>query len=304
MSFEDRLREKLKRAEMQMPASRVDLQETMAGARRGLMLRYALTTLAIVVAIAGGAVAADDLFGNDTSAPAPAGSPSPKPTPSPSDAATEHDADPNLAVRAAKAWIAALGDGDKERAWDLMTARARSSYDTYAAFASDTGLAEGWATWAFAEDVAYSHHTLASNGPTAVVVVTVSGTRQIQGTTERSAGAMVVDVQVDGARVDPFTAAGGTDIEPAGTLEGGSPHEAGKPVSVEAHVPEQATDVYFLVSARPGPVTPAQTEPAANARVLAQSTIAPLPPGSHWVTIAASLPDGSVWTRPVEFEVE
>jgi hypothetical protein len=297
MSFEDRLREKLKRAEMQMPPVRVDLQETMVGARRGLILRYALSALAIIVAIAGGAFAANDLFGNDVPTPGPAGSPSP------SDAAAEHDADPSLAVPAAKAWIAALGDGDRERAWDLLTPGAKASFDSYAAFESNTGLAEGWATWAFAEDVAYSHHALASSGPTAVVVVTVSGTRQLEGTTERSAAAMVVDVEEDEALVDPFAGAGGTNIEPTGTLGRGA-HEAGKPVSLEAHVPERATDVYFLVSARSGPVTPAQTEPAGNARILARSTLAPLPPGNYWVTIVASLPDGSVWTRPVELEVE
>jgi hypothetical protein len=299
MSFEDRLREKLKRAETQMPLARVDLQETMVGARRGLILRYAVSILAIIIAIAGGAFAANDLFGNDVPTPAPAGSPSP----SPSDAATEHDADPSLAVPAAKAWIAALGEGDRERAWDLMTARARASFDSYAAFESNTGLAEGWATWAFAKDVVYSHHTLASSGPTAVVVVTISGTRQVEGTTERSAAAMMVDVEEDGALVDPFGGAGGTNIEPTGTLRRGA-HAAGKPVSLEAHVPERATDVYFLVSARSGPVTPAQTEPAGNARVLARSTLAPLPPGNHWVTIVASLADGSVWTRLVELEVE
>jgi hypothetical protein len=299
MSFEDRLREKLKRAETQMPLARVDLQETMVGARRGLILRYAVSILAIIIAIAGGAFAANDLFGNDVPTPAPAGSPSP----SPSDAATEHDADPSLAVPAAKAWIAAMGEGDRERAWDLMTARARASFDSYAAFESNTGLAEGWATWALAKDVVYSHHTLASSGPTAVVVVTISGTRQVEGTTERSAAAMMVDVEEDGALVDPFGGAGGTNIEPTGTLRRGA-HEAGKPVSLEAHVPERATDVYFLVSARSGPVTPAQTEPAGNARVLARSTLAPLPPGNHWVTIVASLADGSVWTRLVELEVE
>src|SRR5918992_239855 len=107
-----------------------------------------------------------------------------------------------------------------------MSARARARYDSYAAFASDTGLAEGWAAWASAEKLAYSQHTLASSGPTDVVVVTVSGTRQVEGTTERSAGVMVVYVQGNDASVDPFTAAGGTDIEPAWTLEDGSPHEA------------------------------------------------------------------------------
>ena len=304
MSFEDRLREKLKRAETQMPPVRVDLQETMVGARRGLMLRYALSVLAIIVAIAGGAFAATDLFGNDVPTPAPGGSPSPEPAPSPSDSATEHDADPSLAVPTAKAWIAALDKGDRERAWDLMTARARAGYDSYAAFQSDTGLSEGWATWAVAEDVAYYPHTLASSGPTAVVVVTVAGTRQVEGTTERSAAAMVVDVEGDGARVDPFVVAGGTNIEPTGTLGSGGPLEAGKPVSLEAYVPERATEVYFLVSARPGPVTPAETQPAGKARVLARSTFGALPSGNHWVTIAASLADGSVWTRSVELEVE
>jgi hypothetical protein len=304
MSFEDRLREKLKRAETQMPLARVDLRETMVGARRGLMLRYALSTLAIIVSIAGGAFAATDLFGNDVPTPAPAGSPSPEPAPSPSGSATESAADPSLAVTAAKAWIAALGEGDRKRAWDLMTARARARYDTYAAFKSNTGLSEGWATWAFSKDVAYYHHTIASSGPTTVVVVTIAGTRQVEGTTERSAASMVVDVEEDGALVDPFAGAGGTNIEPTGTLGDGGPLEAGKPASLEAYVPERATDVYFLVSARPGPVTPAETEPDGKARVLARSTLAPLPPGSYWVTITASLPDGSIWTRPVGFEVE
>src|ERR671914_187395 len=109
-----------------------------------------------------------------------------------------------------------------------MSARARARYDSYAAFASDTGLAEGWATWASAENVAYSQHTLASSGPTDVVVVTVSGTRQVERT---------------------------------GTLGRGA-HEAGKPVSVEAYVPERARDVYFLVSAHPGPADAAVTDPA------------------------------------------
>jgi hypothetical protein len=304
MSFEDRLREKLKRAEMQMPLARVDLQKTMMGARRRLMLRYALSISAIIVAIAGGAFAADDLFGDDVPTPGPAGSPSPEPAPSPADSATQHDADPNLAVPAAKAWIAALDKGDRERAWELMTARARARYDTYAAFESNTDLSEGWATWAVAQDVAYYHHTLASSGPTAVVVVTVAGTTQVEGTTEQSAGALVVDVEEDRALVDPFADAGATNIDPTGTLGGGRPLEGGKPVSLGAYVPERATEVYFLVSARPGPVMPADTQPAGKARVLARSTLGPLPSGSHWVTVAASLADGSVWTRPVELEVE
>jgi hypothetical protein len=304
MSFEDRLREKLKRAEMQMPIAKVDLQETMVGARRGLMLRYALSTVAIIVAVAGGAFAANDLLGNDVATPLPASSPTPDSAPSP-DSATENDAPSGDAVQAVKAWIAALGHGDRKRAWALMTARARASFDSYAAFQSNTDLSEGWAAWAFARDAEYYEHTLVSSEqPTEVVIVTVAGTRQVEGTTERSAGVMVVDVQEDGALVDPLTAAGKTDIDPAGTLEGGGPHEAGKPVSVEAYVPERAREVYFLVSAHPGPVTPAQTEPAGEARVLARSTLAPLPPGNHWVTIATSLVDGSVWTRPVELEVE
>jgi hypothetical protein len=314
MSFEDRLREKLKRAETQMPLARVDLRETMVGARRGLMLRYALSTLAIIVGIAGGAFAANDLFGNDVPTPGPAGSPSPEqaPTPSRSESATEQFVDPNLAVPAAKAWIAAMGEGDREQAWDLLTPGAKASYDSYADFATDTGLSEGWATWAFAEDVAYYHDSfwrgITARGPTAVVVVTITGTRQVEGTTERGAGAMVVYVRQDGALVDPFDR-GGANIEPTGTLGNGDPFEAGKPVSLEAHLPSRRMDVFFFVSTQeavPMPVRPAETaeEQAGGSRVLAWVTLRPLPPGNYWVTIAASLQDGTVWTRPVEFTVE
>lgn len=302
MSFEDQLRERLRRAESQMPSARVDLRETLAGGRRGLMLRYALSISAIVVAIAGGAFAANDLLGNEGPLPSPAESPSLEPTPTPSDSATEEEAKRSSAVRAAKAWVSAMGEGDRKRAWGLMTSSARASFDNYAAFASNTGLAEGWATWAFAEDVDYYHHTLGSDRPT-VVVVTVAGTRQAEGTTERSAEAIVVHVEGDEALVDPFGGAGGTNIRPAGALgEGGSLKE-GRPASVAAYVPDRPMEVYFLVSARPGRVRPATTEPAGG-RVLARSSLGPLPRGTHWVTVAAALVDGSVWTRSVEVEVE
>jgi hypothetical protein len=306
MSFEEQLRQRLTRAETQMPSAKVSLQETLVGARRGLLVRYALSASAVVLAIAGGAFVANDLLGNDPPAPAPAESPSPQPTPTStrSDSATEEFADPSLAVPAARAWIEAMGAGDRERAWDLLTAGAKASYDSYADFAADPGLAEGWATWAFAEDVAYHHHSLPSRGPRAVVVVTVAGTRQVEGAAERGAGAMVVHVEEDRALVDPFAGGGGTNIEPVSPLEGGDPFEAGKPMSFEAYVPERPMEIYFFISNRPGPLAPAEMEPVGR-RVLARQRLEDsLPPGDYWVTIVASLPDGSVWTRPVEFKVE
>jgi hypothetical protein len=309
MSFEDQLRKRLRRAETQMPSAKVSLEETMVGARRGLLVRYALSASAVLVAIAGGAFAANDLLGTDAPAPAPAPaespSPEPAPTPTPFDSATEDEADPGLAVRAARAWVEAMGAGDRERAWDLMTAEAKASYDGYAAFATDTGLAEGWAIWAFAEDVAYYHHTLTSRGSTGVVIVTIAGTRQLEGSTERGASAMAVHVEGDRALVDPFVADGGTNIEPVMPLEGGDPFEAGKPMSFEAYVPERQMEIYFFISTHPGPFAPAEMEPAEGPRVLAvQRVDDSLPPGDYWVTITASLPDGSVWTRPVGFKVE
>jgi hypothetical protein len=309
MSFEEQLRKRLRRAETQMPSVKVSLQETMVGARRGLLVRYALAASAVLLAIAGGAFAANDLLGNDAPAPAPApaDSPSPEPAPTPthSESATEDEADPGLAAPAARAWIEALAAGDRERAWDLLTAGAKASYDSYADFATDTGLAEGWATWASAEDVAYYHHNLASRGRSAVVVVTIAGTRQVEGTTERGAGAIVVHIEDDRALVNPFVDGGGTNIEPVTPREGGDSFEAGKPISFEAYVPERQMEIYFLISTRPGPLAPAEMEAAEGPRVLALQRLEdPLPPGDYWVTIVASLPDGSVWTRPVEFKVE
>jgi hypothetical protein len=305
MSFEDQLREKLRRAETQMPPARVSLQETLVGARRGLIVRYALATAAVLVAIAGGAFAANDFLGTDAPTPAPARSPSPEPTPS--ESVTDEVANPTPAVRAAKAWIQALGAGDRERAWDLMTAEAKASYDSYAAFESDTGLSEGWAMWAFAEDAEYYHHNLVSRGrPTGVVIVTIAGTRQLEGTTERGASAMAVHVDGDRALVDPFVDDSGTNIEPvAPPREGGDSFEAGKPMLFEAYVPERSMEIYFFISTQPGPVPPAETEPAGGPRVLAHHRPdEPLPSGDYWVTITASLADGSVWTSPVGFRVE
>ncbi|MGH2817378.1 MAG: hypothetical protein ACRDJS_02815 [Actinomycetota bacterium] len=308
MSFEDQLREKLRRAETQMPLARVSLQETLVGARRGLIVRYALATAVVLVAIAGGAFAANDFLGTDTPTPAPAESPSPQPAPTPtrSESATEEFVDPSLGVPAAKAWIEAMGAGDRERAWDLLTARAQGRFDTYADFAADTGLAEGWATWAFAEDAEYYHHDLPSGDrPTRVVIVTIAGTRQLEGTTERGASAMAVHVDGDRALVDPFVADGGTNIEPVTPREGGDSFEAGKPMLFEAHVPERSMEIYFFISTQPAPVHPAETEPAGGRRVLAHHRLDEhLLPGDYWVTITASLADGSVWTSPVGFRVE
>jgi hypothetical protein len=308
MSFEDELREKLRHAETQMPPARVSLQETLVGARRGLIVRYALATAAVLVAIAGGAFAANDLLGTDAPTPAPARSPSPEPTSTPSDSATEEETKRSSAVRAAKAWIKALGAGNRARSWDLMTAEAKASYDSYAAFESDTGLSEGWAMWAFAEDAEYYHHDLPSRDrPTGVVIVTIAGTRQLEGTTERGASAMAVHVDGDRALVDPFVDGSGTNIEPVAPTprEGGDSFEAGKPMLFEAYVPERSMEIYFFISTQPGPVPPAETEPAGGPRVLAHHRLdEPLPSGDYWVTITASLPDGSVWTSPVGFRVE
>jgi hypothetical protein len=305
MSFEDELRDKLRQAETQMPPARVSLQETLVGARRGLVVRYAVGAAAVLVAIAGGAFAANDFLGADAPAPAPARSPSPEPTSTPSDSATEEEANRTSAVRAAKAWIEALGNGDRARAWDLMTAKSKASYDDYSDFAADTGLSEGWAMWAFSEDAEYYHHGLPSGDDSTVAIVTIAGTRQLEGTTERGAGAMAVYVEGDRALVDPFVDGGGTNIEPVRPLEDGHSFEAGEPIRFEAYVPERSMEIHFLVSSRPDPIPPAETMPAQGPRVLAYQRLAdPLPPGDYWVTITASLADGSVWTRPVGFRVE
>jgi hypothetical protein len=306
MSFEDELREKLRQAETQMPPARVSLQDTLVGARRGLVVRYAVGAAAVLVAIAGGAFAANDFLGSDDPTPAPARSPSPEPTSTPSESATEEEAKRSRAVRAAKAWIEALGEGERARAWELMTAQAKASYDGYSDFATETGLSEGWVMWAFAKDAEYYHHDLPSRDrPTGVVIVTIAGTRQLEGTTERGASAMAVHVEGDRALVDPFVDGGGTNIEPVRPLEEGDPFEAGKPVRFEAYVPERSMEIHFFVSTRPDPIPPAETTPAEGPRVLAYQRLAdPLPPGDYWVTITASLADGSVWTRPVGFRVE
>jgi hypothetical protein len=292
MSFEDELREKLRQAETQMPPARVSLQDTLVGARRGLVVRYAVGAAAVLVAIAGGAFAANDFLGADDPAPVPARSPS-------------SEANRSPAVRAAKAWIEALGDGDRAQAWELMTAQAKASYDGYSDFATDTGVSEGWAMWAFAKDAEYYHHNLALGDRSGVAIVTIAGTRQLEGATERGASAMAVHVEGDRALVDPFVAGGGTSIEPVTPSEGGGSFEAGEPMRFEAYVPERSMEIHFLVSTRPDPIPPAVTTPAEGPRVLASQRLAdPLPPGDYWVTITASLADGSVWTRPVGFRVE
>jgi hypothetical protein len=182
-----------------------------------------------------------------------------------------------------------------------MTSRARARYPAFGQFASDSGLSEGWARWAFADNVAYYAHPVDPEGREAVVV-TIAGTRQAEGATESAAASMVVDIGKKRALVDPLT--GGTSIVPVGELGAGGAFNAGEPLSLEARVPKSARDVYFLVSPRPRSADAVQGASFDASHMLVQQRLDPLPAGDYWVTIAAFGPDGDTWTRSVEFRVE
>ncbi|MGH8914122.1 MAG: L,D-transpeptidase [Acidimicrobiia bacterium] len=54
-------------------------------------------------------------------------------------------------------WVAALAEGETERAWDLMAPSSQLAFGSYERFFEmRTGFAEGWGSWVAVEDPSYS----------------------------------------------------------------------------------------------------------------------------------------------------
>lgn len=61
------------------------------------------------------------------------------------------------AIAAFQAWVAALAEGESQRAWDLMAPSSRDALGSFDQFEQmRTGFAEGWGSWVAVEDPRYA----------------------------------------------------------------------------------------------------------------------------------------------------
>ena len=117
-----------------------------------------------------------------------------------------------LSSQAVMSWLSALGHGDGDAAWHAMGPGSRGHLGSRSDFEDlMSALSEGWGAWAAATPEVVLVTRVPSSGDGSIVVVTLVGDVQQEGTTNRRADAFAVRV-VDGvAELEPFDAAG--DIE-------------------------------------------------------------------------------------------
>ncbi|MGH9276201.1 MAG: hypothetical protein ACRDZU_16275 [Acidimicrobiales bacterium] len=118
-----------------------------------------------------------------------------------------------LPTNAVLAWVGALSTGDLDAAWTAMGPASQAHWGSKSAFEAErTGLAEGYGAWSAATPDDVYITSLTASGDGEVVVVTLVGTVDQEGSRQHRADAFPVRV-VDGvARLEPFAFAGELEI--------------------------------------------------------------------------------------------
>jgi hypothetical protein len=129
----------------------------------------------------------------------------------------------DLPTEAVLAWVAALGSGDLDAAWDAMGPASQAHFGSQSAFeAEGSGLAEGYGAWSAAEPDVVHVTSLTASGDGEVVVVTLVGTVEQEGSPNHRADAFPVRVVGGEAHIEPFAFAGEVEIVvPEGVPDGG-----------------------------------------------------------------------------------
>lgn len=212
----------------------------------------------------------------------------------------------SAAEQAARAWVQAIGAGDFDRAWDLLSDQSKKAIRGRDGFdASRTGLAEGWGAWSGVPGVSYRVVPLpgvAGDRPSELprlAVVTLTGVVEQEGTTAFRALSMAVRGTVEEPRVDLFAHVG-IELQP------------GPDASGRARIPGRTTlgavtpagaKVWFVLDDR-APAAPDDLAGADGDQQWATFTPTPaLTSGRHVLTVAALLVNGQVLTRSIVYTV-
>jgi hypothetical protein len=206
------------------------------------------------------------------------------------------------------AWLAALGEGDGDAAWDAMGPGAKGHLGTRAAFDDMmSALAEGFGAWAAATPDQVLVTPMSSTDDTTLVIVTLVGEVEQEGTRQERADSFAVRL-VDGkAELEPFDAAGEVEVVvPDGvpgsvrTLDG---DELVVVIPQGADAPVIRIDDGPAVVCGEAPGTELTDLDGAPGR---RCEIAPdggIPSGRRLLTVAFSAPDsGAISTESVLFD--
>lgn len=107
------------------------------------------------------------------------------------------------------AWVGALGEGASADAWDSLGPASRAHFGSQSAFAAESSaLAEGYGAWSGTEPEQVIVTPLPSSGDGQLVVVTLVGDVQQEGSTVRRADAFPVRIVDGNAKVEMWAFAG------------------------------------------------------------------------------------------------
>ncbi len=150
----------------------------------------------------------------------------------------------DLPTEAVLTWVGALSSGDLDAAWEAMGPASQAHWGSQSAFeAEGSGLAEGYGAWSSAEPDAVHVTSLTASGDGEVVVVTLVGSVEQEGTLNHRADAFPVRVVAGEAHIEPFAFAGELEIVvPEGVPNGGERPVVGSDEALVVIVPRGVED--------------------------------------------------------------
>ncbi|MDQ3964661.1 MAG: hypothetical protein M3277_12245 [Actinomycetota bacterium] len=257
MSFEDRLRHELQRADAALPIVGLDLGQVLTKGRAARRRALGATTVAaaavVFAGIAGGAVLTRDGDVHPPQPPVatPSGTVRPDPIPTASDSLPADERPSFDRVETVlRTWLQAIQDGDENRAWELMTTEAqtivgRDGFNDMMASALPQGLG------AFADASDFSYVVMSSEDGDARLVGVVSGEISREGNDEFAAIAIPMRIQEGETRVDDPVVGRDRYYDRVAVFASASagpfPARAGDELIVEFASPGRATEVLIAV---------------------------------------------------------
>jgi hypothetical protein len=129
-----------------------------------------------------------------------------------------------LPTNAVLTWLNALSSGDIDSAWAAMGPASQQHWGSKSAFEAErSGLAEGYGAWSSATPDEVHVTSLTASGDGEVVVVTLVGTVDQEGTRQQRADAFPVRVVHGVAKLEPYAFAGELEIVvPEAVASGGT----------------------------------------------------------------------------------
>ncbi len=209
------------------------------------------------------------------------------------------------------AWVSALGDGDADAAWAALGDSSQAHFSSRAEFEGMmTDLAEGYGAWSAAEPDEVLVTPVVSTDQGTIAVVTLMGTVEQEGTSQRRVDAFPVRLVRGDVLLEPFASAGDLEVvvPELAAVDGPDPEPVGLeeelvfvlPTSADA--PVLRVDGGDTVVCGEAPGTDLHDLEGASGQRCSYLPEGGFGPGDHVVTVAFADGDaGAITARSLRF---